>query len=91
MKFLTSNRQTKVGSRKKLCKGNKLNYSLSSIRQAQDKFRPAGEKSLRSLNNPEGDGREGYLFVNAPRLRPRQVAFKDRFQGFLAFGFEMTG
>jgi hypothetical protein len=44
------------------------------------------EKSLELLNNPGNDGRKGDLSVKAARLFARQVAFKGRLQGFLAFG-----
>src|SRR5688572_5178215 len=35
-------------------------FTLSSIRHAQDKFRPVGEKSLIQNINPEGNGRKSY-------------------------------
>jgi hypothetical protein len=48
------------------------------------------QKSLEPLNNAGGDGRKSYLSVKAARLLARQVAFKGRLQGFLAYGLEMT-
>jgi hypothetical protein len=74
-----------IGYQKRLCRGSKCHY-LSSIRQAHDRFRSEVEKSLSRFSNSEGDGQKSYLSVNAPRFLPPEVTFKDRLQGFLAFG-----
>jgi hypothetical protein len=73
----------KVQYQEKLYEGWQARLNLS--------FRSEAEKSLRSLNNPEANGRKGALCVNTPRLVARQVASKGRLQGFLAVGLEMTG